>query len=100
PPATPDPRAIGHGSTEGLEAALGPERPVKRRWSTAIVSPHPMDQITDARIDRYYRQVLPFEPSRPGTWTAAAVRVDGLQVTAVSLYGLMDERSDASVHRS
>jgi hypothetical protein len=92
--------AIGHGSTEGLETALGPERPVKRNWSTAVASPHRTKLISDARIDRHYRQPLPFEPSRPGTWLAISVDINGTPITVISLYGLMDERSDASVHRS
>ena len=52
--------SVGVASTQGLEAALPPDKPVKRAWSA----------------------------------------VDGVQITAISLYGLMDERSDASVHRS
>jgi hypothetical protein len=100
PPAPADVQALGQGRTEGLEAALGPDRPVKRPWSTAIASPHPSDPITDARVDRYYGEPLPFEPSRPGTWTAASIQVNRMKLTAIALYGLMDERSDASVHRS
>ena len=64
------------------------------------MSSTPPDPITDARVDRSYGEPLPFEPSRPGTWTAASIDVDGEQVTAISLYGLLDEHSDASVHRS
>jgi hypothetical protein len=100
PPAPADVRAVGLGRTEGLESALGPDRPVNRPWSTAITSRHPLDLITDARVDRHYREPLPFEPSRPGTWTVASVRMRGVSITAISLYGLMDERSDDSVHRS
>lgn len=92
--------AIGRWETTGLEVALPPDKPVDRRWSTGVVSPHPLREITDARVDRYYGEPLPFEPSRPGTWTATLVDMDGVPVTAVSLYGLMDEKSDASVHRS
>jgi hypothetical protein len=37
----------------------------------------------------------------PGTWIAASVEVaPATEVTAISLYGLLDEFSDASVHRS
>ncbi len=44
---------------------------------------------------------VPFGSSRPGSWAAAVVAVEGMgDVTAVSLYGLLDELSDASVHRS
>jgi hypothetical protein len=39
--------------------------------------------------------------SRRGSWTAAVVTLPrGERITAISLYGLLDERSDASVHRS
>jgi hypothetical protein len=100
PPAPSDVVALGRGSTIGLESALPPDKPVDRPWSTAVAAAHPLDPITDARQDRYYGERLPFEPSRPGTWTAASVNVDGFKVTAISLYGLLDERSDASVHRS
>jgi hypothetical protein len=64
------------------------------------MSCHPMELVTDARTDRYYGETLPFGPSRLGTWTAVRVDLGRLSVTAISLYGLMDERSDASVHRS
>ena len=43
-----DVAAEGAWSTLGLEAALGPEKPVKRPWSTAIASPHSLDLIEDA----------------------------------------------------
>lgn len=92
---------VGQGSTTGLEALLGSDKTVDRPWSTAVVSAHPVDPITDARVDRYYREPLLFAASRPGTWTAALVDIEGVgKVTAISLYGLMDEKSDASVHRS
>jgi endonuclease/exonuclease/phosphatase family metal-dependent hydrolase len=39
--------------------------------------------------------------ARPGSWVAAVVPLPEVgNVTAVAIYGLMDERSDASVHRS
>ena len=43
---------------------------------------------------------MPFECSRPGSWVAASVGTPFGAVTAVALYGLLDEFSDASVHRS
>jgi hypothetical protein len=101
--ASPPPAGVeaqGLWSTEGLEVDLGPNKPVKRPWSTAIASPHPLTAISDARVDRSYGEQLPFKPSRPGSWTAASVDVDGVKGTAISLYGLLDEKSDASVHRS
>lgn len=95
-----DVAAEGAWSTLGLEAALGPEKPVKRPWSTAIASPHSLDLIEDARVDRYYRDPLPFRASRRGTWIAASAGIGDVRVTAISIYGLLDEKSDASVHRS
>jgi hypothetical protein len=75
-----------------------------RPWSTAVVSELPMSEIEDARPRNYLgheRTRLPFASSRPGSWTAAAVQVsDVVTVTCVALYGLLDDLSDASVHRS
>lgn len=100
PPAPSGVAAVGHGSTKGLDCRCPGPGCTKKKWSTAVSSPHPLDAILDARVDRYYRRPLPFGPSRAGTWTAALVDVHGVKVTAISLYGLMDEKSDASVHRS
>jgi hypothetical protein len=65
------------------------------------VSSQPVDEIKDARVSRGGRQLF-YGPSRPGSWIAGVVRdVPGFgTVTVISLYGLLDERSDASVHRS
>jgi hypothetical protein len=73
-----------------------------RAWAAAIVSKQKLRRIQDARALRYGKPLdLPFETSRPGTWEAAiVVRDDTEPVTAVCLYGLLDEKSDASVHRS
>jgi hypothetical protein len=101
--APPPPRGVkvvGRRRTVGLERPLGSEFPVKREWAALVASRRSPAPITDARRDRYYDQVLPFGPSRPGTWAAARVDLGRIEVTAISLYGLMDERSDASVHRS
>jgi len=72
-----------------------------RHWSAAVASPHGLERIRDARRSRSGR-VLRFEASRKGSWVAARVFLpeDGEEVTAISLYGLLDEKSDASVHRS
>jgi hypothetical protein len=61
-----------------------------------------MREIVDASAHRYGRSIrIPFETSRPGSWTAAVVTIPEFgDVTVVSLYGLLDEKSDASVHRS
>jgi hypothetical protein len=75
-----------------------------REWSTAVLSDWELSPITNARPRNYLgreRRRLPFENSRPGSWTAATVDVPGREsVTCVALYGLLDELSDASVHRS
>jgi hypothetical protein len=75
---------------------------VTRDWSTAVAARSGAAFITDARMAREYQEplLLPFKPSRPGTWTASRVGVGRITVTAIALYGLLDEKSDASVHRS
>ena len=95
--ATPVPEGVGavsYGSTVGRDHT--------RRFSTAVGSSHALLEVSDAKASRYGRDLeLPFESSRPGSWTAAVVSVGGFgDVTAISLYGLMDEKSDASIHRS
>ena len=72
-----------------------------RRWSAAVISGSPSKPITDARPRfRQNRREVPFVASRPGSWVAASVNTPLGVVTSVALYGLMDELSDASVHRS
>ena len=95
-------KAIGQWGTTGLADDLPLDKPVTREWSTAVAARTAPVYVTDARIAREYKAplLLPFKPSRPGTWTAARVKVGRITVTAISLYGLLDERSDASVHRS
>lgn len=73
----------------------------KRRWTAAVVSKHPTQVITGARAQWRGRvREVPFVCSRPGAWVAAQVETPVGLITAVSLYGLLDEFSDASVHRS
>ncbi len=73
----------------------------RRAWSAAVMSDLPLSCITDARPEfRGRRRGVPFECSRPGSWVAALVETPIGPVSAISLYGLMDELSDASVHRS
>ena len=95
--ASPPPTATGiwRPATEGRDGAHRP-------WSVAILSTHPMTEITDAVPSwRQAKRRVPFVCSRPGSWIAASVEIAGAdRVTAVALYGLMDELSDASVHRS
>jgi hypothetical protein len=75
-----------------------------RDWSTAVVSDWKPDEIRDARPTNYLgreRKRLPFQNSRPGSWTAATVQIPrGEPVTCIALYGLLDDLSDASVHRA
>jgi hypothetical protein len=94
--------AIGQWRTVGLADALPLDKPVTRDWSTSVAARTRPVYLTDARTAREYKEplLLPFKPSRPGTWTAARVKVGRSTITAIALYGLLDERSDASVHRS
>jgi endonuclease/exonuclease/phosphatase family metal-dependent hydrolase len=75
-----------------------------RDWSTAITSKYGPVEIQDAVAVNYLghpRTHLPFASSRPGAWTAAQVTLEEeLTVTFISLYGLLDDLADASVHRS
>jgi endonuclease/exonuclease/phosphatase family metal-dependent hydrolase len=91
----PDRIGVWRSQTDGRDGGV-------RRWSAAVVTEHPCVEITDARASwRGHKRDVPFVSSRPGAWAAAKVEVPGLgPVTAVALYGLMDEFSDASMHRS
>ncbi len=95
--------AIGQWRTVGLEDELPLNiKRTDRPWSTAVAAEAKPKYITDARVARGYKAQprLPFKPSRSGSWTAAQVKVGHLSITGISLYGLLDEKSDASVHRS
>jgi hypothetical protein len=81
------------------------DQPIPRPWSTAVVSAHERPERVDARAvgsgSRPRRPNVPFEPSRAGSWTAGSVVAPDIgRVTCVALYGLLEELSDASVHRS
>lgn len=94
-------RAMGHGSTKGIGCTCEGTACRNRAYSTAIASRHPLKDMPErTRTDTYYGKPLPFEPSRPGTWTAARVKLGQLEVTAIALYGLNDEAYDSSLHRS
>jgi len=92
-----DGNVIGGESTEGRD---GYPRP----WASAVVTHrhHELREIDDAHSSRRGQPIdIPFSNSRPGSWTAAVASIPEFgDVTAISLYGLMDEKSDASVHRS
>jgi endonuclease/exonuclease/phosphatase family metal-dependent hydrolase len=97
--ATPAPdsrRSVGEPRTLGRDAW-------KRPWSAQVWSKWPISPITEAHSHNAYGKPksVPFETSRPGSWAAASVEVPKLgPVTVISVYGLLDEISDASVHRS
>jgi hypothetical protein len=93
------PKERSTGYFRGGDETLGLD-PKVRAWASAVVSPHEIvDLADDVRTSGTLR--APFANARPGSWTAAVVPVPGVgKVTAVALYGLLDERSDASVHRS
>src|SRR5207253_1966808 len=46
------------------------------------------------------RPDIPFANSRPGSWIAATVLVGSAEITCISLYGLIEELTDASMDRS
>lgn len=78
-------------------------RPVSRRWATAILSRYGAPAPVVARAKSRYgrRPNIQFGPSRPGSWVAGVVEDPQLgSIACVSLYGLLEELSDASVHRS
>lgn len=87
--------------TKGRDRSRSGE-PIPRPWSTAVVSAHKRPEKVDARAVGSHgrRPNIPFKPSRAGSWMAAVVEAPIGRVTCVSLYGLLEELSDASVHRS
>lgn len=98
---------VTRGRTVGRDdVTYGGKKP-GRPWATAIASPYPLQRPKDVWTERPSRTGLDKDrrsklmESRRGAWTAAIVSFrNGEKVTAISLYGLLDERSDASVHRS
>jgi hypothetical protein len=105
--ATPPPTGLGlnvetYGETIGRDdVSLGGKK--VRGWAAAVASPHPLKWPDDVWTDspRKGDRRSQLRVSRPGSWTAAVVSPpSGESVTAIYLYGLLDERSDASVHRS
>jgi exonuclease III len=100
---TPGPDRVGHGKTIGRDCRHETEDECDSRpFSTAIVSRHRPTEIRDATATRRGKPLdIPFRPSRPGTWVAATVFIEDVgDISVVSLYGLTDEKTDASVHRS
>ena len=71
-----------------------------RPWTAAVITTSTFRPIVDAQARWVRKTTVPFECSRPGSWAAAQVETPLGAISAVSLYGLLDEFSDASVHRS
>lgn len=73
-----------------------------RPWSAAVLSPHRLREITDARpTRRQSKRDVPFVCSRPGSWIAATVEMaPASPLTAVAPVRAARQLSDASVHRS
>lgn len=87
----------GAWSASGTVGRDGKRRP----WTAAVVTKSPSQPLADARPQwRQSKRNVPFECSRPGSWAAVSVESPLGRISAVSLYGLLDEFSDASVHRS
>ena len=78
----------------------------RTQWSTAVVAPLGAESLgeDDVRASIPTRNPplidIPFENSRPGTWVAATAQVGAETITCISLYGLIEELTDASMHRS
>lgn len=103
---TRDPVVYSEGGTLGRDKNENGEFKT-RNWSTAVLSPHGPELITDARAvsahpNPEFRRSpdIEFANSRPGSWTAARVPLGEELITFISLYGLLEELSDASMHRS
>jgi hypothetical protein len=89
--------------TVGWDLRRDNGKPKQRPWSAAVVTTHgtPANVNARAKGSSGRRPNVAFGPSKPGTWAAGMVRAKGIgSITCVSLYGFMDELSDASVHRS
>lgn len=106
---SPQPFAFSEQGTKGRDFWTDENeirKPYDRsRWSAAVMSPIGPKVLgeEDVRAIRPHSKKkidIPFTNSRPGTWVAAAVPVERESVTCVSLYGLIEELTDASMHRS
>ena len=78
----------------------------RTKWSAAVVVPLGAESLgeDDVRASIPTRKSplidIPFENSRPGTWVAATAKASTETITCISLYGLIEEPTDASMHRS
>ena len=85
----------------------GVRKPYRRAgWTSAVMSSLGPSQLGEddvrARAPARRNPVIdvPFTNSRPGTWIAATAQIGDETITCVSLYGLIEELTDASMHRS
>ena len=96
--------AVVPGGSRGVWSRAGTHGRdgAQRLWTAAVMSDWPLSRVTDAQPQYRGKACdVPFVCSRPGVWEAARIETPtGSALTAVALYGLMDELSDASVHRS
>lgn len=91
------PGRVGVWSRRGTLGRDGAKRP----WTAAVVSRHGVDEIKEARAQwRGRSRGVKFQNSRPGSWVAALVHTEPRPISAVALYGVMDDMADASVHRA
>lgn len=89
--------------TLGWDLRRDNDRPKRRPWSAAVLSVAGMPgEIAPRAVGSLGRRPnVRFAPSKAGTWAAGLVHAPGIgPITCVSLYGFMDELSDASVHRA
>jgi len=103
----PPPASYSEVGTVGRDLFIdkhGEARPKSRSsWSTAVFSQEGAVPLGEREVRPYFEddtRIMPFKPSRPGTWMASSVTVNDVPIASVSLYGLMEEATDASMHTS
>jgi hypothetical protein len=109
-PSDPDPVVFSEAGTIGRDRNKNGEPKDRSGWTAAVFSPKGATPIADARaVATVGRRspIMDFGPSRAGSWVAASVPYSKLaggrstkHVTCVSLYGLIEEITDASMHTS
>jgi endonuclease/exonuclease/phosphatase family metal-dependent hydrolase len=78
----------------------------RTRHTAAVVAPTGLTPLDERAVRAespsypHRRPDTPFIAHRPGTWVAAKTSIGSQDIACVSLYGLMDELSDASMHTS
>lgn len=78
----------------------------RMRHTAAVLAPSGLTPLGEHAVRAespsypHRRPDIPFIAHRPGTWIAAKTSIGTQDIACVSLYGLMDELSDASMHTS